>query len=235
MRKSRITGAINARQAPQTAFTGAARYSRFVLLMKLLLPLTAFSVIALTVFFSATYEVNDELTVTFAKSPSLKDDRRMIAPTFSGTNQDGNPFKVTAASAERLETDRRIILLNTLSATIGTADGGTLNLSSTDGELDTARQVMTLSGDVKIEAEAGYTFTTAVVSINLDEESVRGETPVTGAGPMGTLKAGSFTVSPGWGTVRFHDGVRVDVEPGHLTPGRDAKPSARADTAAGNR
>ncbi len=216
MPRKRFKGAINARQAPQTAFTGAARYSRFVLLMKLLLPLSAFSIIALTVFFSATYEVNDELTVTFANSPTLKDDRRMLAPTFSGVNKDGKPFKVTAATAEREVGNPRTILLTTIAATIGTAAADSIELSATHGTLDTDRQVMTLSDDVTFAALGGYTFHTRTVAVDLDKESVTGTTPVTGTGPLGKLTADHFEVAPGWQTVTFGGGVTVLVEPDSL-------------------
>ncbi len=236
-----VEKAIQARQAPQKAFTGAVRYSRFVMVMKLVLPLTAFAVVVLTVFLGTSYETKDELTVTFSASPVPQDDRRMIRPTFTGTSQDGHHFEIMAQTAERDPQSPNQILLSDLSAVLAaqaeeTTSETDLRLTAERGRLDTDEQIVTLFDNVSVRSNTGYILRMDRVAIDLDTQSARSESPVEGSGPIGDIASEQVAVSEGWQTVVFSGNVRVTIEPSRLRspailePGKSAPASSGPDT-----
>ncbi len=206
------------------AFRGAQRYSQFVRAMKVMLPIAAFAIVGVVVSYALLYDTDDELTVTFAASPTLKDDRRMMNPTFSARTQDGGLFEVTAETAERSIDNPSRVLLGALKADLTALDGGKVALTADTGILNLDEQQVVLDGSISVFSDEGYEFHTERVVVDLEQQSIQGDAPVEGTGPMGAVAAERFWVGEGGTRVRFEGGVRMSVDPAPLT-GQD--PAAR--------
>lgn len=217
-----------ARRVPSMgAFRGAKRYSRFVRLMKLVLPVVAFGILVAVGIFSAVYEADDELTVTFTESPTLKDDRRMMRPRFTGQTADGRSYQVTAQSAERSEENASEIMLSGLEALMDLEDGSKAVLVADRGLLNLENQMVSVAGDVTFSSDEGYELRTESVLMDMEQRSVEGNEPVSGISPMGTVRANRFSVSEGGRVVRFEGGVVLLVDPAAVEERKDAQsPSA---------
>ncbi len=202
------------------AFRGAVRYSRFVRLMKLLLPVVAFAIAAALAVFSVMHRSDDGWTITFTEIPSLDDDRLTLHPTFSGSSTDGRRYRIEAESAEVASVNARDVKLHSLIAEMSLPDHSSFKLSAPQGLLDLENEKITLSGEVSFESDSGYSLSTQEVLIDVDAQEVFGRHAVRGEGPAGTVRADSFVVKNEDQTVRFEGNVVMTIDPGVLTGAR---------------
>ncbi len=210
----------------KTLFSGAMRHSRFVRVMKVVLPIAAFAIVAGLALFGASYKADDELTVTFTQSPKLKEDRRMVAPVFTGTTARGQPFEVTADSAQRQEANPDQVLLDTLKASLGLTEVSGVLITADKGLLDLDKQTMQVMGDIIARTDDGYVFHTEKVFIDIDRQAARGDMPIKGHGPAGELEAARFELQEGGEILRFEGGVTLTIKPDALERDREQASSA---------
>ncbi len=213
---------LPARVPPARAFRGAARYSRFVKLMKALLPIFAFAILAVVAVYTIVYDTDDKLTVAFQQAPGFQFDRRTTRPTFTGAAGNGQRYEVTADSLEPRDADMREIVLSGPKADLRAPDGGRVQLGSLTGVIDLEGQTVMLDGDVVVVSHDGYEFRTARVLIDLEQQTVLGDQPVTGTGPMGTVRADGFQVLDGAQRVRFAGNVAMTIDPAALQAMQEA-------------
>src|SRR6185503_4318559 len=77
----------------------AVRYSRYVALMKRLLSLGAFLIIAAVLAFFFVQRVPRQLQMSYERLGHIEDDLTMVKPRLAGADSKGNPFVITADSA----------------------------------------------------------------------------------------------------------------------------------------
>lgn len=228
-RRDEALGEVLPETPPRKAFKGARRYSRFVRLMKFVLPIVAFALVAVIATYTLLYTTDDQLTVTFANSPTLRDDRSTLHPTYTADMGPGQVLTVKAERAEPSTDNPREILLRGLKADLQDKKGSGAVMSAENGRLALDDQAMILTGSVTILSEMGYEFRTEHVKIDFEEKTVRGEEPVTGTGPAGTIRANGFSVIDNGRTVRFESGVvmQVEAEPLMTAPAAPAPASLK--------
>src|SRR5882724_10022820 len=83
----------------RTTALEALRYSRFVTMMKRVLSLGAFLIIAAVLAFFFVQRLPRQLQVSYERLGHIENDLTMVKPRLTGADAKGNPFVITAATA----------------------------------------------------------------------------------------------------------------------------------------
>jgi lipopolysaccharide export system protein LptC len=121
---------------------------------------------------------------------------RIVNPRFTGRDQGGAPFTLTADAATRRSGGIAGLaeLENpALDYAFIQADDSSRILSRA-GVFDEGEQTLQLRENVRLATRSGYTFTTEAALLRLREGRIEGDVPVSGAAPWGAVRAQSFQV-----------------------------------------
>ena len=168
-------------------------HSRLVYWLKILLPLTALTI--LSTLFLLSRNVRPEDAIPYAEVDIADRIRtpRLTAPDFAGMTADGAALSLKAAEA-RLGADGSTSpgAISELVGLLETPDGARTDLVAKAARLDQDAKTMRLEGGVVISNSTGYRIETAGISVALDRTSLDSLGSVTATGPAGTFKAGSL-------------------------------------------
>jgi len=190
-----------------------ARRSRRTLWLALAFAIVACLPFAL-VFTRTGLNTPTPLVLTDADQKSLRDGLRMVAPSFSGRTEDGEPYTVTADWALPNGPKPTRITLNGITATIVTKDGRETVMTSERGVFFPRRRHLRLSKGVIANTSDGYTMQTPLAEIDLDARLLTTESVIEAKGPRGSIRADTLEASGGEArTVTFRGNVRVVFTP----------------------
>lgn len=188
-----------------------ARYSRFVGLMKLVLPLSAAALAAVVVAWPYLAGRDTGFQLSFAnvgigpaETEYMTNARLLVS---DGKDQ---PINVTADSVTQAADDPDMYHFILPKADILLASGAWIALTAERGTLRRSEQTLTLDGGVSVYSDDGYEFRTERAEIDLRARTARGDAPVEGQGPLGVLSAGGFYLGD---TIRFEGRVRLVAYP----------------------
>ncbi len=176
----------------RTTAKEALRYTRFVTLMKRLLPIAAVALLASVIAYSVTPRRLEKLSVTMQQSGNLANDLTMTKPRFTGTDGKGNPFTVTAAEAVQDPKNRHRAQLRQVEADMQFDSRNWLNATAGNGAFDIDAGILKLTGGISLFTDSGYELHTASADVFLKTNIFEGAQQVTGHGPFGSLRADSF-------------------------------------------
>ncbi len=183
--------------APRPAGRGRG-YTRFVNILKVVLPLLALALTAIVVIWPELQDrAADRATVADA------DPGRMMSPRLSGVDAHDRPYSIVGTSARQSDAGGDIVVFDNLEAELTMEDGTWLAVLSDHGMVDNVRSVIELSGDVNLFRDDGYTFYTDNVNIDLEERTAWGDDPVQAHGPAGEVAAQGFRIDNDSGVVVF--------------------------------
>ena len=179
-------------------------YSRFVTLMKLVLPGLALIVIALVIAWPHLNTSDIGFRLGFA-AMQLNDaeDPSMINPRYVGTDNDNQPFSLTADLARNLSGPGTRVELEMPKADITTTDGAWLVLTAENGIYTRNQKTLKLVGKVNLFHDQGYEFRTERALIDLAKGTANSNDPVEGQGTFGHLKANGFQLFNKGRTILF--------------------------------
>ena len=190
------------RLTPRARAVGLGRrYSRFVGVAKLLLPVVALGLASLAVAWPNFQP--DVAPVTLLPGSTSPDEARMINPRYVGVDDQQQPFSVTAATCTHCEPDAAIVELELPSGEYMLENGQVLTGSAATGRFDTARRQLLLEGDVEVVRDDGYRFRTSTAIVDLEDGRTFGDQPVAGSGPDGEINASGFQIEDNGNTVVF--------------------------------
>ena len=202
--------------------TGPSRaYSRFVSLMKFLLPVVALAVIALVVAWPHinTSDLRFHLGVTVLKLTGA-DEPSMINPRYVGSDSDNQPFSITADLArdigEKDATEKYALVMPKADITL--EDGTWLVLTANDGVYSRGERALNLQGAVNLYHDSGYEFRTERATIDLSSGVAESQDPVSGQGPFGQLQAMGFRVANKGNVIYFLGKSKLTLFPGAKPP-----------------
>jgi lipopolysaccharide export system protein LptC len=170
----------------------ALRYTRFVRLMKRVLPIAAVALLASVVAYSIIPRPQDKLSVTMQQSGNLANDLTMTKPRFTGTDGKGNPFTVTAAEAIQDPNDRHHAELRHVEADMQFDSQNWLNATAANGAFDIDAGTLKLTGGISLFTDSGYELHTESADVYLKTNIFKGAEKVTGHGPLGKISADRF-------------------------------------------
>ena len=192
-------------------------YSGFVQVAKVMLPVAAVGLIALVILWPHLRTEDLRFRIGFAAITSNVDgDPNLLNPRYVGTDNDNQPYAVTADIAKKLDgegMDMRIGL-ELPKADITLKDGTWLVLTAENGIYARRAKTLDLAGSVNLFHDSGYEFRTEKATLDLAEGLARGDQPVKGQGPFGTLQAEGFRLLNKGRTILFTGKSKMVLKPG---------------------
>jgi len=170
------------------------RHSRFIRMMKLLLPIIAAFLIALVITWP---QINTQkrFNVDMSKldiAESLQP--RMDNPRFTGIDKEGRPYSLTAITATQIGDSPELIALETPQIDITLTDNSWVVLTAKSGAYSENSRILGLRGAVSLYHDTGYEFRTESADIDISAGTASGGLPVAGQGPFGSISAQGFLI-----------------------------------------
>ncbi len=137
----------------------------------------------------------------------------MDAPKLSGSDGKGRTYEVTATRAVQDLSDPKRIRLYGIKATVRQPDGRSADFTAGSGLYDAGAQTLVLDEDLKIRGSDGTAADLETATIDLATGEVESDAPIAFSSSMGSIEAKGMSVGEKGGTVTFHDGVRMTVDP----------------------
>jgi lipopolysaccharide export system protein LptC len=170
----------------------AHRYSKFVALMKRLLSLGAFLIIAAVLAFFFVQRMPRQLQMSYERLGRIENDLTMVKPRLAGADAKGNPFVITADSAiQDIHNPKRARLKN-LEADLSLDQQNWVNARAKNGLVDMGTGQLELGGGIDVFTTSGYELHSNSASANIKQSVIHGHEPLTGQGPQGILRADGF-------------------------------------------
>nr|CAX84186.1 conserved uncharacterized protein [uncultured bacterium] len=169
------------------------RYTRFVGMMKVLLPAVAALVLGLVLIWPQIVGRDERFRVSFSNINAKDvDTLSMVNARYFGTDTNNQPFSVTADMANEASRGAKAVELESPKADIMTHDGQWLALSADNGLYSQPSSTLDLLGNVNLFHDKGYEIHTTSAQADLKMGAASGDDPVRGQGPFGALTAEGF-------------------------------------------
>lgn len=170
-------------------------YTRFVTLMKFVLPAIAAALLLLIAAWPQVKGGFDRVRSAFdGIDLSEARDLRMVNARFTGVDRADRPFAVSADVVRQLAANDELVALREPKADLFLKDEGWVGVTAQSGVYQPRAQVLDLLGDVRLRHHTGFEFTTAGARVDIAAGEARGNDPVAGAGPQGEIAAEGFFV-----------------------------------------
>jgi lipopolysaccharide export system protein LptC len=178
-----------------------ARRRFFVTVSKFLLPVLALALLASIALWPEFERTHEQGRIAFRRIAGTVSGAQMIDPHYSSTDERGQPYTVTAASAEQVSPERINLVSPQGDSTL--ANGTWLMIQSKQGVyMQTAGQ-LDLFGDVTIYRDDGTTLHTESASADLKAGAAAGNEAVHAEGPFGVLDAPGFAIVDKGDVIQF--------------------------------
>lgn len=189
-------------------------YSRFVHLMKVILPAAAVVMLILIMVWPQfqTKDSRFRIGLTTTKLTGGQN-KSMINPRFLGTDKKTKPFSVTADIAKNIMVDASVVELERPKADITLPDGSWLVLTANTGVFDKNRKKLELRKNVNLFHDSGYEFRTSSADVDLIKGVAEGNQPISGQGPFGTLTSEGFRLIDKGRVIHFTGKSKVIMYP----------------------
>jgi lipopolysaccharide export system protein LptC len=193
-----------------------ARYSRFVALVKVALPLLA--LVLLSSLFLAARQPGEEGAsgLTTRDVVRIARDQRLDNAVYTAVTDTGGSLVLSARTAVP-RTGTEVVDVTGLDATLHGTDGRVTTLAAETGAVDRAARSGAFSGDVRVATSDGYRLFTEALTASFDGDLIRSDVPVRVLGPRTTITADRMEARAGAvgpaGVVVFKGGVRLVYVP----------------------
>jgi lipopolysaccharide export system protein LptC len=189
-------------------------YSRFVTMMKVLLPVIALLLMVLVIAWPYLKFKDTRFSIGFsALKAGNVEDPAMINPRFQGADKDHQTFSITADIAKNLLKVDKSVELEMPKADISLEDGSWLVLTAKNGIYVRQNETLTLNDQVNLFHDSGYEFRTESAVIDLDKGTASGSVTVAGQGPFGNLEAEGFHLIDKGNTIYFIGKSKLTIYP----------------------
>ncbi|MDD3446484.1 MAG: LPS export ABC transporter periplasmic protein LptC [Zavarzinia sp.] len=204
--------ALPDRGRPGTSITGSS-YSRFVGLMKVLLPLVAVALLA-AVLIWPSIESRRDIALTYGDMEIRADGLEMVSPVLTGVDDRGRPYVLTAkgATADGLEPTE--VTLREIEADLALQDGKPVKVIAATGLYRLKEEILTLSGGVTVTLADGHVVKLESVRLDLANGTASSDKRVDASGPTGRIAADRLSASDGGHMLRFEGNVRAVITRG---------------------
>lgn len=192
-------------------------YSRFVRIMKVMLPLIASSLIVLVVVYSSGGREGGKVTIGTTDINDITNDRQLVNPKLTGTDGRGQPFTVTAKGATQAPGKARRLTIDEVTADITMQDKSWVQVGAIKGELDVEAKTLDLVNSINIYSDQGYECHTEAARYDFGNGLLKGDAPIKCQGPMGLFTAKKFEGLRDPRVLRFMGGVQTTYTPAART------------------
>ncbi len=207
-------------------------YTRFVRIMKVMLPLVACSLIVLVVIYSSQGR-EAKVKIYATETGSVDKDRQLVNPKLTGTDGRGQPFTVTAKGATQVPGKARRLTIDEVTADITMQDKSWVQVGAIKGELDVEGKTLDLSDSINIYSDQGYECHTEAARYDFGSGLLKGDAPIKCQGPMGLFTAKRFEGLRDPRVLRFMGGVQTTYVPtarmGEAAAAAETNPEGKAE------
>lgn len=194
----------------------AAARSRLVRRLRIVLPVVGLVLIAAFFFNTRSDQTDAAFLEDFKNLTATAEEYRMASPRFSGVDNKGSPFEITADAAVQNPGVQDIIQLEKPKAVQGEA-GETNVVTAHSGVYRSDTKILELNEDVTLEHDVGadtYIFRSPSAVVSIDDEIVTSNAGIGGEGPAGeTLSADRMKAYNSEGRVVLEGNVRMRLYP----------------------
>lgn len=193
-------------------------WSRFVWLMRGVLPVAALGLFVLLVAWPQ-FMVPADPKVPIGKmegavgQPGGADALTMVNPRYFGIDLKTRPYSVSADTANQTGTNSGVILLDKPRADTVMKDGAGVLLDAERGVYYNIKQQIDLFGNVNVYQDQGYEMHTDEAHIDLTAGVAEGHKPVQGHGPSMQLEGDGFRLIDNGNTMFLYGNSRVIIYP----------------------
>lgn len=178
------------------------RYSRFVRVMKILLPSLAAVLLGLVVAWPRLAVEDERFHVGWANlSPKSVESLAMVNARYFGIDESNHPFTITSKKAVQVDSQSGIVELAEPQADFTSRDGSAVFVQADRGYYHQKEQLLDLAGSVSLYHEKGYELHTEAAYIDLKAQTARGDVAVDGQGPQGRVEGEGFEIRDKGGDV----------------------------------
>ena len=190
------------------------RYSRFVTIMKRALPLAAAALVAAVLIYALQprQERSARVAMTFQRLGIVNNDLAMLKPRLTGTDDQGDPYLVTADEAVQDKSDAKRATLRTVQGDVTLKDGSWISAVAPRGVLDAKARRLVLQGPIAVYSDSGYELHTASANVDMHNAMIVGNDGVNGQGPFGIFRADRFRLDRHSRQVFLYGNVRMNID-----------------------
>ncbi len=138
---------------------------------------------------------------------------RVEAARYTGTDDDGRRFTLTAADAVQKSAADPVVRLTDMTAAM-TLDDGPATLSAPDAAFDPGAETVRVNGPLRALAPDGYRLETRGVSVDLNARRIVGSGGVSGSLPVGVFSANRIEADLDTRVVRLTGNARLRINQG---------------------
>lgn len=199
----------------RTRAPGSKWYSRFVQMMKILLPVVAALLIILILLWPYLRSEDLRFRLSFAAlTANRNEDPSMVNPRFLGIDKENKAYSITADLARNLAAGTSSVELEMPKADITLDDGTWLVLTAKTGIFRRAKKTLDLTGAVNLFHDSGYEFKTSKAVIDLQKGMASGSEAVRGHGPFSEIQGEGFRLFDKGKTIIFTGKSKLVIFPG---------------------
>ncbi len=191
-----------------------SRYSRFVKIMRVALPVTAVAMLAVLALWPQLRGLDSGFILPGISDVELEGDGRvrLASPQYVGRGSGGEAYRVQAGSARVDPVSPRQVELEAMQASLPGRDGGRdFAVEAVQARYDRDAETLDLDGDVRVRTSDGYELRTQAARLDVARGHVATSTPVDGEGPRGSIVADRMDIEERGALVRFEGKVRVKL------------------------
>lgn len=133
----------------------------------------------------------------------------MINPRFSGRDQGGAAFVITADTAQRRRANEDLIDLKNPKM----VDESGSQVTAPEGTYDRTSQTLDLFRDVQVSDQSGYSFRSTRARFYVLESRIEGVEPLYGTGPLGDIRSDGYEITEDGDVITFTGNVEMIFEP----------------------
>ncbi len=194
----------------------AAARSRIIRRLRIALPAVAIALIAALILNTRTNTPDPAFLEEFKDLSATTEELRMTAPRFTGVDDRGRPFEITAASAKQRPGPNNLVELVNPRAVQGGENEETIVIAE-KGLFQSNESILELEDGVMLEHDIGadtYVLRAPKATVSIKDEVVVSDAGVAGQGPDGAaLKAERMTAYRAEGRVVFEGNVSMRIYP----------------------
>jgi len=205
-RESGISGLSPSRSMAKSV----SKYSKIIATLRIVLPSLALFLIALVVLLPQFRGEDERFIVDIGPSEeSDSDSLSLVNARYFGTDEQGQPFSLTAKVVQELQGSETDVRLTSPKADISLNNGTWLVVGASDGIYDRSIDVLNLTGEVSLFQDQGFEIHTSTAEVDLKEGSAEGEEPVHGQGTFGQLESHGFRLEDKGKKILFKGPARL--------------------------
>lgn len=190
-----------------------SRHDRLVRLAKLGLPIVAVGFLLMLAI--APFDQRGDVSFILDKKEVDRAAERMRieAARYSGEDNRGNKFEISAQSAIQQSSQEPIVNIEGMMARLALMQGP-VTIAANQGRYDLDTQLVEVIGPVRVAGPDGYRIETRDVTVNLKERRLSSKGKVSGVIELGRFEAGNLSADLGDRTVLLGGGARLKIVQG---------------------